>query len=532
MTDRPNFLFIITDQHRFDHLGCTGHPVLKTPHIDSIAARGTLFERFYVATPVCQPNRSTLVTGRMPSLHGVRSNGIPLDMRSSTFVDGMRRSGYSTALVGKSHIQNMTGFAAIQTRPDTKPGYATLRDELPEAFAPDTDGDYEQEHPDRWTPGEPYDLKLPFYGFEHVDLCTDHSDQVGGQYYVWFKQQRPDADALRDRDNQLPHDYHCPQAYRTAIPEKFYPTSYIRVKTLEWLDRYKAAGDDKPFFLMASFPDPHHPFTPPGKYWGMYSPEDMEVPASYDYGNRKMPPHVRWARDARAAGKAVVNSQNAFAVDEREIREARALTCGMIAMIDDAVGEILAKLEETGLADNTVIVFTADHGDFLGDHGLMLKGPAHFEGITHVPFIWSEPGAKPRRTDTLASTLDIAQSILDRARIEPYNGIQGRSLLNAVRGEPDPDAVDSVIVEDDQQRAYFGYDEAPRIRTVVSGRYRMTVARGVEWGELYDLEKDPDEMDNLFDDPAHAKVRAEMFEKLAYRQIEFVDTSPLPTMRA
>ena len=123
MADRPNFLFIITDQHRGDHLSCTGHPVLKTPHIDSIAAQGTKFDRFYVATPVCQPNRSTLVTGRMPSLHGVRSKGIPLDMRASTFVEGMRVNGYSTALVGKSHIQNMTGLPAMHTRPNTKDGY-------------------------------------------------------------------------------------------------------------------------------------------------------------------------------------------------------------------------------------------------------------------------------------------------------------------------------------------------------------------------------------------------------------------------
>lgn len=532
MSDRPNFLFIITDQHRADHLGCTGHPVLKTPHIDSVAARGTLFERFYVATPVCQPNRSTLITGRMPSLHGVRSNGISLDLRASTFVDGMRRTGYATALVGKSHIQNMTGLPAVQTRPDPRPGYASLRDEIPEAFAADPDGDYDQEHPDRWRPGKPYGMDLPFYGFEHVDLCTDHSDHVGGHYYVWFRERRADADDLRKRDNQLPHDYACPQAYRTAIPEELYPTSYIREKTLEYLDRHAADGAEKPFFLMASFPDPHHPFTPPGKYWGMYRPEDMQVPASYDYGNRPLPPHVKWARDARAAGKAIVNSQNAFAVDEREILEARALTCGMIAMIDDAVGAILAKLEETGLAENTIVVFTADHGDFLGDHGLMLKGPAHFDGITHVPFIWAEPGAGARRTQTLASTLDIAATILDRAKIEPYNGMQGRSLLSAAAGKADPEAVDCVIVEDDQQRSYFGYDSPPRIRTVVTDRYRMTVARGVSWGELYDLKADPDEMDNLFEDPKHAKVRAELFEKLAYRQIEFVDTSPLPTMRA
>ena len=114
---RPNFLFFITDQHRADYLGCYGHPVLKTPHIDSIAARGIRFEPFYVATPVCMPNRATLMTGRMPSVHGARSNGLPLSLRANTFVDSLRASGYTTALVGKSHLQNFTGQPAILKRP-------------------------------------------------------------------------------------------------------------------------------------------------------------------------------------------------------------------------------------------------------------------------------------------------------------------------------------------------------------------------------------------------------------------------------
>ncbi len=532
MSSRPNFLFIITDQHRADFMSCSGHPVLKTPNIDSIAERGTRFDRFYVATPVCQPNRSTLVTGRMPSLHGVRSNGVPLDMRASTFVEGLRVCGYATALVGKSHIQNMTKFPPMQTRPELSEGYHSLRDVMPEAFAVDASGDYRQEHPERWEPGEPYDLSLPFYGFEHVDLCTEHSDHVGGHYYVWFRQQRPDADELRDRARQLPHDYICPQAYRTAIPEEFYPTSYVKAKTIDYLNHHAGAADDRPFFLMASFPDPHHPFTPPGRYWDLYNPADMELPASFDYGNREPPPHVRWAREARQSGKATVTSQNAFAALEQEIREARALTCGMIAMIDDAIGDILAKLKATGLDENTIVVFTSDHGDFLGDHGLMLKGPAHFEAITRVPFIWSEPGATAHTTQALASTVDIARTIMDRARIEPYNGIQGRSLLRTIAGEDDPGRVESVIVEDDQQRTYFGYDSPPRIRSIITESHRLTVSRGNTWGELYDLRNDPDEMENLFDHPAHASIRAEMFERLAYQQMELVDTSPMTTMRA
>jgi arylsulfatase A-like enzyme len=124
---QPNFLLFVTDQHRVDYLGCYGHPILRTPHIDSIAARGIRFERFYVATPVCMPNRATLMTGRMPSVHGARSNGLPLSLRANTFVDALRASGYATALVGKSHLQNFTGHPPILKRPPGAAGQPAAR---------------------------------------------------------------------------------------------------------------------------------------------------------------------------------------------------------------------------------------------------------------------------------------------------------------------------------------------------------------------------------------------------------------------
>jgi arylsulfatase A-like enzyme len=531
---RPNFLFFINDQHRVDYLGCNGHPILKTPNIDSIAARGTSFKRFYVATPVCMPNRSTLMTGRMPSLHGVRSNGTPLSLRANTFVDALRAGGYATALVGKSHLQNFSEFPAILKRPPPRDGDQVLGPEFAEANKPvPGDGPYDQEHPARWELGRDFEMQLPFYGFEHVDLCTTHGDQVGGHYYVWLKQRRPDADALRDRKNQLPHEYVCPQAFRTPIPEELYPTAYIADKSCEWLDRYAAGDRDKPFFLMTSFPDPHHPFTPPGKYWSMYRPEDMRLPPNFDHGNRPLARSVAWALAQRASGKANTSEQAAFAVDERETREAMALSCGMIAMIDDAIGRVLATLQAHGLAEDTVVVFTTDHGDFLGDHRLMLKGPAHFEAITHVPFIWAEPGRGPSRTtDTLAGTLDIAATVLDRAKIHPYNGIQGESLMPAVNGGTLAHPRDAVVIEDDQQRASLGFETAPRLRTLVTKRWRLTIAHNDPWGELYDLENDPHEMDNLFDDPAHRGVRGELMEQLAYREMALADRSPLPMGRA
>ena len=389
---------------------------------------------------------------------------------------------------------------------------------------------YNQEQPPSWRGKPDYRVDLPFYGYEQVDLCTKHGDMVGGNYDHWLRERVEDADALRGPDNGLPHDYICPQAWRTAVPEEFYPTTYVAEKTLDYLDWYAAQGDDAPFFAAMSFPDPHHPFTPPGIYWDMYSPDDMTLPASFHPRNRTPPPHVAWAQGARDDGTAILNSQNAFAVREREALEAMALTCGMIAMVDDAIGRALAKLDELGLADDTVVIFTADHGDFLGDHGLMLKGPAHYEGVTRVPFLWADPrdAEKPGVCSSLAGTIDIGATVLDRAGIAPYNGYQGKSLLPLINGTADR-IYESVLIEDDQQRSYFGYDSPPRIRTLVTERWRMTMSQGVTWGELYDLENDPDELNNLWDESSHASVRAQLTEELARRQMELVDRSPFPT---
>jgi arylsulfatase A-like enzyme len=530
---RPSFLLFISDQHRVDYLGCYGHPILRTPQIDSIATRGVRFERFYVATPVCMPNRATLMTGRMPSVHGARSNGLPLSLRANTFVDALRAAGYATALVGKSHLQNFTGYPPIFKRPPARPGIQVLDSSFAEAYKSAFDGSYDQEHPKRWEAGHDFSMQLPFYGFEHVDLCTGHGDQVGGHYYAWLKSRRPDADELRGHRKQLPHDYICPQAFRTPIPEELYPTTYIADKSCEWLDRYAAGKRDGPFFLMTSFPDPHHPFTPPGRYWSMYDPQDMILPASFLPGNRTLARPVIWAMEQRESGKADTAGQAAFAVNEREAREAMALSCGMIAMIDDAIGRVLGQLAACGLADNTVVIFTTDHGDFLGDHRLLLKGPAHYESITHVPFIWAEPGKRAaRRTDMLAGTLDIAPTILDRASVQTYNGIQGVSLLPVLEGTNATIARDSMVIEDDQQRAMFGLSSGSRLRTLITQRWRMTIAQDDSYGELYDLQSDPHEMENLFEDPAHQGVRAELMEKLAYRQMELSERSPLPIGRA
>jgi len=533
MTDHPNFLFIITDQQRADYLGCTGHPVLRTPHIDSIAARGRRFDRFYVANPVCMPNRATLVTGRMPSVHGVRSNGIPLSARANTFLEVLRLQGWRTALIGKSHLQNMTEHAAVQKRPAPAPGRKAPPAGYEEAWKdPYGDWDYGQEHPSRWQAEAPLALRLPFYGYEHVDLCTGHGDQVGGHYYQWLRTQTPDADALRDPKNQLAHGYTCPQAVRTAVPEELYPTRWVTDRALDWLDAHAKSERDTPFFAMVAYPDPHHPFTPPGKYWDLYDPADMSPPASFGERNRKVPPTVEWLRARRADGSAVLDSQTPFSIEEGELREAMALTCGMIAMIDDGVGALLARLEALGLAESTVVVFTADHGDFMGDHGIVLKGPIHYESITRVPFLWADTPdrARPGASAALCGTVDIAATVLDRAGLEPYWGMQGRSLLGLAAGDADEDA--DVLIEEDSQRAELGFDSPPRITTLVTRDWRLSVYDGVAWGELYSLADDPLELDNRWDDPGCAGIKGELFERMARKRMALVDRSPLPTGRA
>ena len=528
--ERPNFLLIMTDQQRADHLGCAGHPILRTPHIDSIAARGVGFDRFYVATPICMPNRSTLMTGRMPSAHGVRHNGIPLSLRATTFVELMRQAGYRTALVGKSHLQNMLDRPALVPDP-RDPALAKPPAALDEANAPH-EGRYDQEYAARWRRDPGRTMELPYYGFETVDLAIQHADQVDGHYTAWLAERHPDPDSLRGPKNALPADIVAPQAWRTRIPEELYPTSYVAERTIARLDEF-AKTPDRPFLLKCSFPDPHHPFTPPGRYWDLYRPADMVLPESWHFDRRHAPPHVAHLLDERDSGARNANSPALFACTEPEARQATALTFGMIAMIDDAVGRVLARLEALGLAENTVVIFTADHGEYMGDHQLLLKGPIHYQSLIRVPFFWADPakadGGTPR--DTLAGTIDIAQTILERAGMAGFNGMQGMSLLGAIDGAGGP-AREALVIEEEGQRVYMGFPSRVRVRTLVTERHRLSLYGGVGWGEFYDLRDDPHELVNLWDDAGRAGELRALQDRLIREMIAVSDTSPRPSALA
>ncbi len=515
MTKQPNIVLIVTDQHRADWLGCTGHPVVKTPNIDELASRGTVFNDFHVALPVCMPNRASLMTGRMPSVHGARYNGCPLPLTANTFVDVLATAGYDTALIGKSHLQPFTDVAPLRKSDDT----TRLIDE---AWKPDG-ADYELEAPQTHAGASPADLGPSFYGFNHVDLVTGHGDKCGGHYGHWFRNEVKDWQALQDPSNELPHNYTCPQAYRTPIPEEAYPTAWIGDRAVEYCKDINRKAN--PFFAMVSFPDPHHPFNPPGKYWDMYAPDEFSVELPYEAHKNPTPP----LRDLRAmweAGEEHPIPQMAFHAEDQHIREAMALTAGMITMIDDQVGRIIAALKESGQFENTIVIFTSDHGDYLGDFGMLLKGGMPFNSITRVPFIWADPERPATGQSTaLASTIDISASILDRVGLAPYNGIQGKSFLPSLDGQKQHR--DALLIEHNDGGIRAGYTRPARVRTLRTKDWRLTLNAGESWGELYNLQKDPNETDNLWSDPQVSDIQMELMTALAERLTFQMDESPL-----
>lgn len=523
MSKRPNFLFIMTDQHRADHLGCYGNKTVKTPNIDSIAAKGTCWDKFYVANPICMPNRASIMTGRMPSLHGARHNGIPLSKDHNTFVELLREAGYKTGLIGKSHLQPFTGLEATNKyQPD--PALHTPPEGLRDAVKANRHTkDYELEIAPKWTTPLADRIDDHFYGFDHVEVAASHADQAKGDYLLWAREQREDFDSLVGPKNAEPHNgAQGPQVWKTKVPEELYSTNWIADRSEAWLSQQ--ADEEAPFFLQMSFPDPHHPFTPPGKYWDMYNEDEIELPASF-YDN-DLPP-IQAMIKAMKEGTDPRDNQNPFAVTEAEAKKIIALTYGMITMIDDAIGRVLKRLDDLGLAENTIVIFTSDHGDYMGDHGLMLKLLLHYQGTIRVPFVWHDPRqpAEAERNDDLGSSIDISASILAQAGIQPFNGIQGRDLFNS---EP-PEAI---IVEEDSQRLMIGFDKPQRVRTLVTKHARMSLRQDEDWDELYDLSTDPDECRNLYDDPAAAELRNKMNEIMLRKMISLQDRAPLPAYRA
>ena len=519
--NQSNFLFIICDQLRADHLGCYGNPLIQTPNIDALAARGARFDRSYVAYPVCMPNRACLMTGRLASDHRGINNGIPLDLEATTFVDVLAEKGYQTGLIGKSHLQGYTPL---------DPMYGYIADD---ELASPTEEFQDAIRRSRWTEDyrvernigsgeladEPY--TGGFYGFQHIELVTRHADFTNGHHLACAKKQNSDFENLVGPENALPDDRpddrpRGPQAWKTAVPPELYSTQFIADRSNAFIE--EASKGDSPFFLQVSFTDPHHPFTPPGKYWDMYDPDEIPLPSSF---GEITTPRLKQVHSLHAEGKHERKGGFAMPVNEEEARALLALTYGMISFIDDAVGQIMAQLEANGQLDNTVIVFMADHGDLGGDHGVMLKRMHHYQGLIRVPTLWVEPGASGSVRDDLTSTIDFPTTILKRAGIQPFNGAMGRDLFS----DPEPEGV---VIEEAAGRPGPGLSHPPSLRTLVTRTHRMTLSPDDDFGEIYDLAADPDENINLYEEPSAKDTRAELMEIMVRRMMQSQTVSPLP----
>ncbi|MEM7016703.1 MAG: sulfatase-like hydrolase/transferase [Pseudomonadota bacterium] len=508
---QPNILFIITDQQRADHAGFMGNNVVKTPNLDRIAANGMVFDNAWVSNPVCMPNRSTIMTGRMPTAHGVIFNDRSLEWGANTFVRRFHHAGYSTALIGKSHLQHgMSKNAVVPFR-------GSAASESPYETGWDQIEDFERYL--NKTPESPED----FYGFGHIELSIDHGARATGHHLRWaLEQGAKQEDVFVEYSADAPGSHRSEnwwQIYQPPYEERFHSTGFVTERTVNFIE--EKTKEDKPWLAWCSFPDPHHPMTPPGEWFHRHRPEDMELPATRHDKLEGAPAHLQHFRTVHPKQQRDWVTPCGYGNDDL-LREAIAATYGMIEMIDNGVGQLLDCLERLQIKDNTIVVFTSDHGDMMGDHSLFLKGFMHYRGTMQVPFVIDAPDKLSGRTDSLASSIDLGPTLMDLCQIDSYDGIQGLSLTS-ILDEPATTVRDHVLIEDDIATITAKLTPIPaKTRTLVTQDYRYTRnSKGEE--QLFDLRSDPDEMEDL--KKRDLAARGVMLERLADALIEADDAA-------
>lgn len=510
---------IVADQLRADHLGFEGRVPVRTPNIDGLAARGHVFNRTYAANPVCMPNRATIMTGRWPSAHGLRTNGIPLHPEAETFPRVLRDNGWRTAAVGKLHLQPM-GY------PYEDYQLEQIRAAMPALWERAVRGPFGESF-ESWEDFQRHvdgDVTLPpdYYGFDDVSIVCGHGDRVSGNYLRWARARGFDPLAQAGQAHAVEsYPGWSGQVYASAAPAALHPTTYVTEEAVRRLAEHKQ-GD---LLLYVSYPDPHHPFAPPVEYYGRHDPAAMPLPASFHQDHRRSPEHLR--RIAARRGEPDIDPMMLWAPTEEQFRHALAAELGSIEFIDDSIGRIMTAIEDNGLADDTVVTLTSDHGDVFGDHGLILKHFTHYQGAVRVPLIISGAVQGSGKHAELASSADIGPTLLELADVPPLETAQGLSLVPIMNGEKTPWR-SSILVEEDQPYGIDGLPGPVRIRTLITERFRISRYAGTEFGELYDLVIDPDETVNLFNDPGARELRAEADSELAEALMRVADSSVVP----
>ncbi|MEE4193948.1 MAG: sulfatase-like hydrolase/transferase [Anaerolineae bacterium] len=498
MKKRPNILLITSDQQHYTTLGVT-NPKIKTPHLDRLAQEGTRFTRAYCPNPTCSPTRASLITGVYPSVHGCWAIGVKTPEDIPFIGDMLQEQGYASILVGKAHFQPLAtapGSESIECQP-------ILRDL---AFWRNFHG--------------------PWYGFNHVETARMHTNEshAGQHYALWCEEKG--LTNWRDYFEDWPpaEKKKYGEAYTKGIipwdlPEEFHPTHWVGERTCDNIEA--CAQEDQPFFLWASFFDPHPPYVVPEPWLSMYDMEEMEIGHFTPGEFNDMPPQFAKTQEEHPdfsmyheEGGNGLHGFHSHLHSEAELRASMAAYYGMISLMDQEIGRILDKLDELGIADNTLVVFTTDHGHFLGQHGLIAKGAFHYEDLLRVPLLVRYPRHIPANMvqDGLQSTIDLPATFLSIAGVAVPGFMQ--SVDQTAVWEGKIPARDWVMVENRHNPTTV------HLRTLVTDRYKITVYRHAEYGELFDLQEDPDELTNLWDDPNSSGIKSEMLLKFVQADIQ------------
>jgi arylsulfatase A-like enzyme len=485
---RPNILIFHCDQLRYDALGCTGHPGNPTPNIDALAAKGLSFTRHFTANPVCMPSRASFFTGMPVTAHGVWSNGVPLNRREylpfghfkndptigsipelPTFADLLSQGGYATGAFGKLHLTpsvEVTGY------------------EFPESDR-------------RWASGEQDDWHGPYYGFQHVDLTHAHGECPGGHYEAWLRDTHPELyeEVRRNQRKAERPIEELGDLHASVLTYDTHPSPWIARRTLEWIHDQ----GNQPFCAFLGFPDPHHAFCALDEDIDYFDGVEMVPPIDADGSARP---------DMDGCGMDVRH----FTPEQHDL--VRRTTAAMVRTIDRAVGEVIEGIKAEGKWENTVVLFTSDHGDYLGDHGRLRKSQRAAEQLLHVPCILrlpGEPELNVPRLNTATSNTDILPTLLQLAGIEVPEHVQGSGLL--------------ANMDSPTHALAHGFDATPKGAnfSIMDERYRYTLYPHTGYKELFDHVNDRLECHNLADDPECAAALARLHAALGDAQLRAVN---------
>ena len=513
LSKAPNILLITSDQQSWNAISCHDSTI-KTPNLDRLVRAGISFERAYTCNPVSTPTRASMITGMYPSQHGAYALGTKLMENVPTIGDYLNETGYDTYLVGKAHFMPLAGNADYPTLE----GYPVLQDL------------------DFWRK-----YHGPFYGFNHIDLARNHGDEghVGQHYALWMmeKLKSEGRDPMEwqnwfrapfikgmniDVDESMQgiidlYGAKLPKAQRGAwnCPEEYHLNAWIADVSKKRIN--EAVESNRPFFIWSSFFDPHPPYLVPEPWDKMYNPDDMTLPFVPENDMDDMPYHYRmtqtpgskWGKEFVEDGEEVHGFFSQIGVPEEQARKNKAIYYGMVSMMDKYIGKILDYLDEKNLTDNTIIIFTTDHGNHIGSHGLHSKGGFVFEEDVKIPFVasWKNHFPENRKSDALISIVDMAPTLLSLIGIKnlPLT-MSGIDMSEVLTGRKDS-LRESVIVENHFQRTKF-YQ-----KSFITKRYKIVWYMNSDEGELFDLQNDPHEYNNLWSNPDFKDLKYQLLHK-------------------